>query len=77
MLPFIALIGQSRVVRLIVVQGSPCGQCTRCSGSVRLRWAEDAFPKVIDSVGVARVPPFQQERIGRPLPRSAHDHSVA
>ena len=34
-----------------------------------MRKAEDAFLKVVDSVGFARVPMFQQERIAGPLSR--------
>jgi hypothetical protein len=38
---------------------------------------EDAFLKVVDSVGFARVPTFQQEGIAHPLPRIRPDRTVA
>jgi hypothetical protein len=41
----------------------------RETGLAPLRNAEDAFLKVFDSLGFARVLTFQQERIAYPLPR--------
>jgi hypothetical protein len=63
------LIGNTCVVQRIVVQGRPCGQYARRKQWCAIAQAEDAFLKVVDSVGIARVPMFQQERIARPLPR--------
>src|SRR6266853_6662591 len=62
----LSLIGHICIVQVIVVQGWPCGQC---GSSAPLRNAEDAFLEVFDSLGFARVPTFQQERIAYPLPR--------